>query len=124
MAWVGLLGRGFCCFWQVAGKPGYVIPVARASTGCGCLTGQMAGEQYSETSLVKVDEHAFKNAGIGKQVTLHRLRHSYATHLLEGGTDFCYIQELLGHKSSRTSEIYTHVGEQAITKIKSPFDDL
>ncbi|NVO12303.1 MAG: tyrosine-type recombinase/integrase [Bacteroidales bacterium] len=59
-----------------------------------------------------------------KPVTLHWLRHSYATHLLESGTDLRYIQEILGHKSSKTTEIYTHVSTQSIQKIKSPFDDL
>nr|WP_164927055.1 tyrosine-type recombinase/integrase [Chlorobaculum tepidum] len=59
-----------------------------------------------------------------KPVTLHWLRHSYATHLLESGTDLRYIQELLGHKSSKTTEIYTHVSQKSLQKIKSPFDDL
>ncbi len=63
-------------------------------------------------------------AGIKKPVTLHWLRHSYATHLLEAGTDLRYIQELLGHKSSKTTEIYTHVSEKGLQNIKSPFDDL
>ncbi len=59
-----------------------------------------------------------------KPVTLHWLRHSYATHLLEGGTDLRYIQELLGHKSSKTTEIYTHVSQKSLQQIRSPFDDL
>jgi integrase/recombinase XerD len=86
--------------------------------------GQKAGEQYSETSLQKVLKHALTEVKIKKPVTLHWLRHSYATHMLESGTDLRYIQELLGHKSSKTTEIYTHVSEKSIKNIKSPFDDL
>jgi integrase/recombinase XerD len=56
-------------------------------------------------------------------VTLYWLRHSYATHLLEGRTDLRYIQEILGHKSSKTTEIYTYVSTKQIQKIKSPIDD-
>lgn len=86
--------------------------------------GQNAGEQYSETSLAKVLKMSCKKAKITKSVTLHWLRHSYATHLLESGTDLRYIQELLGHKSSKTTEIYTHVSTTSLQNIKSPFDDL
>ena len=67
---------------------------------------------------------ALLKAKIKKPVTLHWLRHSYATHLLESGTDIRYIQEILGHKSSRTTEIYTHVSTRSLQKIISPFDDL
>jgi integrase/recombinase XerD len=86
--------------------------------------GQQQAEQYSEMSLQKVLKKALEKAKIKKPVTLHWLRHSYATHLLESGTDLRYIQELLGHKSSKTTEIYTHVSEKSLQKIKSPFDDL
>lgn len=65
-----------------------------------------------------------KKAGIKKNVSPHILRHSFGTHLLENGTDLCYIQELLGHGSSKTTEIYTHVSNRDIQRIKSPFDDL
>ncbi|MBP7507397.1 MAG: tyrosine-type recombinase/integrase [Prolixibacteraceae bacterium] len=86
--------------------------------------GYKQGERYSEESLSQVLKHACKKANITKPVTLHWLRHSYATHLLESGTDLRYIQELLGHKSSKTTEIYTHVSEKSLQKIVSPFDNL
>lgn len=86
--------------------------------------GQQEGEQYSAESIQKVLKDATIKAKVNKPVTLHWLRHSYATHLLESGTDLRYIQEILGHKSSKTTEIYTHVSTQSIQKIKSPFDDL
>jgi integrase/recombinase XerD len=86
--------------------------------------GSVPGTQYSATSMSKILKSACEKAGIKKPVTLHWLRHSYATHLLESGTDLRYIQELLGHKSSKTTEIYTHVTEKSLQKIKSPFDDL
>ena len=86
--------------------------------------GSILGEPYSEKSLQSVLKQAIKKVGILKPVTLHWLRHSYATHLLESGTDLRYIQELLGHSSSKTTEIYTHVSTKSIQQIKSPFDDL
>lgn len=86
--------------------------------------GQTAGTQYDDRSLQQVLKQSIKKAGISKPVTLHWLRHSYATHLLESGTDLRYIQELLGHNSSKTTEIYTHVSTKSIQQIKSPFDDL
>lgn len=82
------------------------------------------GEQYSEQSLQSVFKQALTKVGTTKPVTLHWLRHSYATHLLESGTDLRYIQELLGHNSSKTTEIYTHVSTKSLQQIKSPFDDL
>jgi integrase/recombinase XerD len=86
--------------------------------------GQNIGEHYSEYSLQSVLKQALEKVGNTKPVTLHWLRHSYATHLLESGTDLRYIQELLGHNSSKTTEIYTHVSTKSLQQIKSPFDDL
>ena len=86
--------------------------------------GQKQGEQYSERSLNLVFNHAAEKARIKKPATLHWLRHSYATHLLEAGTDLRYIQELLGHQSSKTTEIYTHVSTHKLREIRSPLEDL
>jgi integrase/recombinase XerD len=79
---------------------------------------------YNENSLAAVLKSALEKAGIPKPVTLHWLRHSYATHLLENGTDLRYIQEILGHSRSTTTEIYTHVSNKSIQKVISPFDSL
>ncbi len=86
--------------------------------------GHTPGKKYSPTSLSSILKEAVKKAGINKPVTLHWLRHSYATHLMEEGTDIRIIQTLLGHKSSRTTEIYTHVSTRLIQNLKSPFEDL
>ncbi len=86
--------------------------------------GQKEGAPYDARSIQLVLKQALHKTGIKKPATLHWLRHSYATHLLESGTDLRYIQELLGHNSSKTTEIYTHVSTKNIQQIKSPFDDL
>ena len=86
--------------------------------------GNTPGEQFASKSLQSALKLAVLRSEVDKPVTLHWLRHSYATHLLESGTDLRYIQELLGHTSSRTTEIYTHVSMSTIQQIRSPFDDL
>jgi integrase/recombinase XerD len=86
--------------------------------------GNTPGEQYSELCLQLVFNQACLKAKIKKKATLHWLRHSYATHLHESGTDIRFIQELLGHQSSKTTQIYTHVSERSLQRIRSPFEDL
>ncbi|HEX8426314.1 site-specific integrase [Hymenobacter sp.] len=84
--------------------------------------GTQPGEAYSERSLQHVIKQAAARAGIHRPVTMHMLRHSYATHLLEAGTDIRVIQDLLGHSSIKTTEIYTHVAQHK--RPISPLDDL
>lgn len=78
----------------------------------------------TDRTAQRVFKNALKAAGINKPVGIHSLRHSFATHLLENGTDLRYIQELLGHQSSKTTEIYTHVSTKDICRISSPLDKL
>ena len=69
-------------------------------------------------------KRAARKAGIDKQVTPHKLRHSYATHLLDAGTDIILIQELLGHSSLSTTQIYTYVSKEHLKRVKNPYDTL
>jgi len=82
------------------------------------------GEQYSDRSIQAILKASVSKTNIRKRVTVHTLRHSFATHLLENGTDLRYIQTLLGHESSKTTEIYTHVTTKGFEQIKSPMDKL
>jgi len=86
--------------------------------------GARYGSCISTRTVQAIFEQAKQKAGIKKEVSVHSLRHSFATHLLEMGTGLRYIQELLGHKSSKTTEVYTHVSSKSIGKIKSPLDSL
>jgi integrase/recombinase XerD len=83
------------------------------------------GETYlSKRTAQYIFEDAVSRAGIKKNVTFHSLRHSFATHLLEAGVDLRYIQELLGHRSTKTTEIYTHVSRRKVEQISSPLDGI
>lgn len=84
--------------------------------------GARPGRHLTERSVQKVFHKARRKAGIRKKVSVHSLRHAFATHLLESGTDVRFIQKLLGHKSTKTTEIYTRVTKQSLQAIRSPLD--
>ena len=86
--------------------------------------GQYRGEALSARTVQQVMANAVAKAGLEKKATVHTLRHSFATHLLESGTDIRYIQQLLGHASIKTTMIYTHITPKAERKIVSPLDSL
>jgi len=80
--------------------------------------------QYSASSLRRVFHKAKKAAGITKKCSLHTLRHSYATHLLESGVNLRFIQEILGHNNPKTTQIYTHVSSEDCRKVTSPLEKI
>jgi len=86
--------------------------------------GQRPGRHLSIRTAQRVFARARDAAGIEKEVGIHALRHSFATHLLEAGTGLRYIQELLGHASAQTTQVYTHVTGRDLAEIRSPLDEL
>lgn len=99
-----------------------MIKQSRLKTTDDFLFTSYDGGQLTEAMIQKVVQQAAQRAGISKVVTPHTLRHSFATHLLESGTDIRYIQELLGHAKLATTQIYTHVAGQDLIGIASPLD--
>ena len=89
-----------------------------------CLFEGIDGGYYSKRSVQEIFYKALKKANIDKKVSVHSLRHSFATHLLEAGEDLRYIQKILGHNSSKTTEIYTHITKKGLSNIQSPLDDI
>jgi integrase/recombinase XerD len=128
--------RGFVHIHQAKGRKDRIVPLSEKILELlrtyykaykpkeWLFEGQSGKGQYDERSLASVLKQALLKCEIIKPVSLHWLRHSYATHLLEAGTDLRYIQEILGHSSSRTTEIYTHVSDISLRKVVSPFDSL
>jgi len=128
--------RGLIIIRQSKGKKDRIVPLSikikilldeylvAYKPICWLFEGQDKKSRYDESSLGCVLRQALEKCKITKPVTLHWLRHSYATHLLENGTDLRYIQEILGHSRSTTTEIYTHVSNKSIQQVISPFDYL
>ncbi len=85
---------------------------------------EQTGGAYPTRTVQQVFHNARKSAGISKDVGIHSLRHSFATHLLDKGTDIRYIKDLLGHFNIKTTERYLHVSKKQLVNVVSPFDDL
>jgi site-specific recombinase XerD len=86
--------------------------------------GQFAGMPYSTGSVQKILANALEKSGLSKKGSVHNLRHSFATHLLDAGTDIRYVQQLLGHKDIKTTMIYSHLSQPLIDRVQSPLDKL
>jgi integrase/recombinase XerD len=117
------------------GKDRYTLLARRAMEAVGIyrdayptdrwlFPGERPDRHLTTRSVQRVVKNAAAAAGIEKHVTAHTLRHSFATHLLETGTNLRIIQELLGHQSARTTQIYTHVAQSTIEAVRSPLDSL
>ncbi|MDQ6989929.1 MAG: tyrosine-type recombinase/integrase, partial [Mariprofundaceae bacterium] len=99
-----------------------IFPAKKLSTDP--QSGEIRRHHVNESGLQKAIRAAKKKADIPKQVTSHTLRHSFATHLLESGTNIRVVQKLLGHADVKTTEIYTHVLQQNLAAVISPMDTL
>ena len=99
-------------YWKVARPTEWLFP------------GEISGRPLNTSTVYRVCVQAARDAGLGKHVTVHTLRHSFATHLLEAGTDIRTIQVLLGHRNLKTTAVYTHVSPMAVETTRSPLDRL
>jgi site-specific recombinase XerD len=99
-------------YWRAARPAEWLFP------------GDIPGQHLTASTVHRVCVQAARDAGLGKHVTVHTLRHSFATHLLEAGTDIRTIQVLLGHRNLKTTAIYTHVSPLAVEATRSPLDQL
>jgi integrase/recombinase XerD len=121
---------------RAKGKKDRVVPLAKAALDIlkqyylaykpvyWLFEGQDKATCYSSRSAQQVFKKAFKDLGLPTQASFHSLRHSYATHLLENGTDLAYIKDLLGHNDIKTTLIYTNVSNQNLSNIESPLDKI
>lgn len=105
--------------WEMIRK---YVDAERLPSSMWLFPGQHPGSHLHERSLQNVFKEALETSGVQKQAGIHVLRHSFATHLLENGTDLRYIQELLGHANPSTTERYTHVSTKNLKRIQSPLD--
>jgi site-specific recombinase XerD len=99
-------------YWKIARPTGWLFP------------GQVLGHPITVGTVHRICVHAAQAAGLDKHVTVHTLRHSFATHLLEAGTNIRTIQMLLGHRNIKTTAVYTHISPIALETTRSPFDQL
>ena len=83
-----------------------------------------SGKPYSASSTRKVFQRACKKAGTNRHVTVHTMRHSFGTHLIEEGTNLRYVQTLMGHNSPKTTELYTHVSNKKLSEVRSPLENM
>ncbi len=128
--------RGLLLVRQARGRKDRYAPLSKAALeavrdyqravppGRWLFPGQRDGRHIHERTVQKLFRRICAQVGITKPATVHTLRHSFATHLLERGTDLRYIQEMLGHRSSRTTEIYTRVTRHDLARIRNPLDEL